>query len=162
MKIFNTSFANRDSERRVNHGYPWSPPDLAYLTACFKEGDNLENLCVKLKRSAAGVIPKLKSLGLITYLGDDKYAYAETPTKPTQETIMSKDTSGFKTVPFYNGQAADSLSDDAILTALETLAAKKRHLDTISLPFASQKVAAMKKKLEEDAADLLTYWEARA
>lgn len=59
--FWDTSFKQRDNERRARHGMIWSEAELLRLKSLFARGCNLEHICVVLQRPADDVINKLCS-----------------------------------------------------------------------------------------------------
>lgn len=65
---WNTSFKQRDYERRARHGMIWSEAELLKLKLLFVRGCSLEQICIELQRPADGVINKLCSPLQLIYI----------------------------------------------------------------------------------------------
>lgn len=81
-EVFDTSYQFYDKEIRCNHGKPWAYSHVETLRRLAFRRASLQEMCVTLGRSCAGVIPQLLKHGLI---GRDetcdvvKYYYLDAP-----------------------------------------------------------------------------------
>jgi hypothetical protein len=151
---FNVSFMEKDDERRERHGLPWNQRELEALRRLFLEGHDLYTLCTMLQRPSAGVIPKLKLQGLISYdPRDDNYYRVEMcdEPQPKQEPIMNPSAPiiEVKTTVFIGGVDASKLTDMAIFTKIAELEATVCTWDAIN-----RKPAKLVKLIEATKLDI--------
>lgn len=171
---FDISFLHTDSERRERHGYPWEKHEFDELRRLFRMETSLQYICSSMKRSAAGVLPKLKGLGLIAYSSSDDCYYRVTQPEPgasgatnpnpeTKEEIMLKinvpAAATIETKTFIAGVDASTLTDEQIFTRIAEIESQLRHYDTISTKPA--KLVELMSRLKLDTAKLAAYVDGR-
>lgn len=154
-RTYDTSFQFEDFTRRERHGRPWTTGELSHLKHWFMQGHTLEDICVGLKRPAKGVVPKLESLGLIQYGGDDnEYLICnceiETIKEPTMNTNAPIIEVKTVTTVYISGVDATKLSDLAIFTKIAELESTVRQWESIIC-----KPAKLLKLIEATKIDIL-------
>lgn len=192
-QLYDISYLEKDYKRqsqqgpRVRHGQRWTQSDLNTLAAFYKSGHPLEQLCNLLERPAAGILPKLVSLGMLEKIGDDYYVVITYETrsqkvfpkilfddcfdsahsgfhflsdKPVQqENIMTQDIKNIETRTYIQGQDASKLTDAQLFDIIAKLEKDKRGLSLIENK--SKKLQAAIDAIANDIAAINTYIDSR-
>ena len=154
---FDTSFQKRDSIRRANHGKPWMRSEFAHLKELFKQGKSLESMCDELQRPAAGVLPKLVSMGLLRYLsGTNTYCHTGKSTTDQEEPEMTAETiKTIETKTFIRGKDASQMSDKQIFQEIAKIENEISGL--MSIKAKSKKLEDYISSLVDDVVSLAKY-----
>lgn len=164
-RIFDTSFARTDTERRARHGKPWTSDELRSLREMFMAGLGLVNICHSLDRPADGTLNKLCYLNVIRRDPvNNCYWVVTEPSSTTlktatteEEPTMSKNLIESKV--FVNGTDATGMSDSEIFSLIAKTEAEIAKLEAIKTP--SKKLQGAIQKLKTDVGALAEYVDSR-
>ena len=186
---FDLSYLGKDTVRRARHGMPWTATELANLKFLYGDGRSLEYICECMKRQAAGVVPKLESMGLI-----DRYEirkqiptyslYDKEPVSPEPPLVAwaSKDgiteghqldafryaflattektmTATIETKTFISGVDAASMTDEAIFKKIAEIESSIAKWKAIETK--PKKLTALIAKMTAEVQALVDYVDAR-
>lgn len=162
---FSSLFARHDTERRERHGLIWTVEELAALKQLYLGGMSLEDMAVKLKRPADGVLIKLRDQDLIKFNGIHDVCLVDSRDGPSesssqamtsvQETTMSDATKTIEVQTLIQGQDAAKMSDEQVFSLIAKMEAKIEALQKIKTK--STKLAAAIEKMQADVQALAEY-----
>lgn len=161
---FDISFENSDSVRRARHGSPWTEEDYDLLDRCASHRYSLQTMCHLLERSAAGVLPKLRSKG---YLDDDNFLHYPPASKPTTErtqtmnpdSVKDRTTATIEHRTLIQGRDASTMHDSEIFQLIAKLEDRIEGLQQIKAK--SKKLAAHIEELQADVNKLVEFVDGR-
>lgn len=161
---FDLSYENSDCVRRKRHGLPWTKEDYTLLDDCVGQGRWLSDMCHLLQRSAAGIVPKLRSRG---YLDSENFLRYPPVSKPNNESTntMNPDSVNNRTTPtienrtLIQGKDASTMDDAEIFQLIAKLEGKIDSLKQIKAQ--SKKLAAHIEELQADVNKLVEFVDGR-
>lgn len=164
MKKFDTTYLNIDNERRERHGEIWKTSERAALSELLSAGATLQDMCVQLKRPAAGVVSKLCGMSLLVYDSDTGLYFHnkanEVPFKPKPPTKENTMQANIEVKTFICGTDAKPMSDADIFAHIARIEREIKDLSAIqSRP---KKLDAMVAAKQADIAALVAYVDGRA